>query len=100
MMAPRAFVDKRFMVLDHLNDQIIKTVDYLTRDHKQALAATVAKLDALSPLKVIQRGYAIAMNEEGVVVKNTNQLTVGGPIVIRLSDGQAECRVDNIIKEM
>ena len=57
------------------------------------MAATASKLDALSPLKVLGRGYAIGYNADGTVVDSVNQVTVGDALTLQLTDGTVSCRV-------
>jgi exodeoxyribonuclease VII large subunit len=63
-----------------------------------ASAATVSSLDArlhsLSPLAVLDRGYALVLNAEGGLVRSTLQLTHGDQVTTRLSDGAFTSRVE------
>ena len=63
----------------------------LSREQKR-FGECVAKLDALSPLAVLSRGFAIAMNDDGIV-KSAESLKSGDEFTLRLSDGERECRV-------
>ncbi|MDR3389099.1 MAG: exodeoxyribonuclease VII large subunit, partial [Rudaea sp.] len=49
--------------------------------------ALAARLEALSPLAVLDRGYALVMNLDGEVVRSTRQLTPGEPLLTRIADG-------------
>ena len=53
-----------------------------------------ASLDALSPLKVLARGYVIAGDREGKPVTSVSQLQPGDRISLRMKDGLAECKVE------
>lgn len=55
-----------------------------------------ASLDAMSPLHVLARGYAIASNADGEPIKTAEQLESGELINLRFSDGSADCRVETI----
>ncbi|HNQ16212.1 MAG TPA: exodeoxyribonuclease VII large subunit, partial [Pyrinomonadaceae bacterium] len=57
-----------------------------------------AKLDALSPLKVLGRGYAIAKDASGVVVRSVDDVLPGDNVQIRLSDGKLNTRVESAEK--
>lgn len=63
-----------------------------------ASAATVSSLDArlhsLSPLAVLDRGYALVLNAQGGLVRSTLQLTLGDQVTTRLSDGAFTSRVE------
>ena len=56
----------------------------------------VAKLDALSPLGVMARGYAIASEEDGTVIRTVKNMTPGKEFSLRLADGECDCVVKEI----
>ena len=79
-------------------------LDYLTRRFASAaqqqlgvadrrLAAVASKLDALSPLKVLGRGYAIGYGADGAVVDSVRQVRAGDDLTLQLTDGTVACRV-------
>ena len=79
-------------------------LDYLTRRFASAaqqqlgvadrrLAAAASKLDALSPLKVLGRGYAIGYSADGTVVDSVRQVRAGDDLTLQLTDGTVACRV-------
>lgn len=57
------------------------------------LAAAGARLDALSPLKVLARGYAVARDVEGRVLRRIVQLTPGLAFRLQVRDGEVTARV-------
>lgn len=62
-----------------------------TRQHQ--LAALCGKLDGLSPLKVLSRGYSIAENAQGEAITSVKQLAKGEIIRTKLVDGEVKSRV-------
>ena len=60
-----------------------------------ALAELVAKLDALSPLSVLARGYGVVSLGDKIV-SSVNDLSRGDRLSVRLSDGTAECIVESV----
>lgn len=60
----------------------------------QGVALRAARLDDLSPLAVLGRGYAIARTEQGSVVKRVAQVAVGDALSISVADGSLSCRVE------
>jgi exodeoxyribonuclease VII large subunit len=62
----------------------------------QRLGLTVASLDALSPLGVLQRGYAIAQDENGRLLRDTANVTVGDAVKVRLAKGRLTAEVKDI----
>ena len=65
----------------------------MLRPFADAVAAGAATLDALSPLKVLGRGYAIARDEQGHVISNASQVDRGAQITVRVASGTLEARV-------
>jgi exodeoxyribonuclease VII large subunit len=57
------------------------------------LAAHSARLDALSPLRVLGRGYAVARDENGRVLKRVAQLPPGKEFRLRVTDGEVDASV-------
>ena len=61
-----------------------------------SLARAAASLEALSPLKVLARGYAIARDEEGHVVSDASALQVGDQLSVLLGKGTAHTQVMSV----
>jgi exodeoxyribonuclease VII large subunit len=57
------------------------------------LTAHSAQLDALSPLRVLGRGYAVARDESGTILKRVAQLPAGKEFRLRVTDGEVNGRV-------
>ena len=55
-----------------------------------------ARLHTLSPLAVLERGYALVMDAKGGVVRSAKQVTAGDAVTTRLSDGTFTSRVEDI----
>jgi len=66
----------------------------LLAGEKGRLGKLAASLDALSPLKVLGRGYAIARSEDGMVITSPKQVEVGQALDLRLCEGSLTCRVE------
>lgn len=59
------------------------------------LATLIAKLDSLSPLKVLERGYSITYKQpDNIVIKNSAEISRGDSVLIRFKTGKAICTVD------
>ncbi len=97
-MASRAFARPMQMVNEQymLIDKFVKTLEYqITQklEQQKAKAQTmILKLDTLSPLKTLARGYGI-ITVEGKNAKSVTQLKKGAQIKIRLQDGEAKAKI-------
>ena len=61
--------------------------------YSRSLKICMAKLDALSPLSVLKRGFSIAENADGDIVRNAGQVSVGDDLRLRLGTGELGARV-------
>ncbi len=96
---PKAFTDKPFMHLDRLCEKLNASVHSDLLNRKNILAKNIVRLDALSPLKVMQRGFAYAQDDAGDVVSDIDQLKLKDHLTLRLANGKAGCIVDSIEKD-
>ncbi|MFO7263434.1 MAG: exodeoxyribonuclease VII large subunit [Bacillota bacterium] len=64
--------------------------------NQHRLAVHLRQMDALSPLKVMQRGYALVYSETGTLVRSTRQVHLGELLKVRLRDGVLDCQVYSI----
>ena len=67
-------------------------------DARARLAVAIASLDALSPLAVLKRGYAIASDELGKLLLDARNAQLGDAVHLRLSEGALRCRVEEVEK--
>jgi len=81
------YEDKR-LLLDHLTRQLSAMTQNRIGRQKQRFVALAAALDAMSPLKVLSRGYAIVQTTEGKVVRSCSDAEPGARIDIGLQDGK------------
>ena len=93
---PMTLVDNRRMELDRSRERLASAEEKILAVKRQRFVASTAKLEAMSPLKVLTRGYAIADDEKGNAIRSAGQLHNGDRITLRLSDGRANCRVEDV----
>jgi len=93
LRSPLFYVEERQMRLDMLTRALTSSSSSQLQRAAGRLAASAAKLDALSPLKVLGRGYAIPYKERSVV-KSVTDVQVGDRLAIRLCDGELACTVE------
>ncbi len=84
---PMTLIDERRQRCDELGIAAERAIQLKTERLGQKLAATAASLDALSPLKVLARGYSLTTNGDGTVVRSVNDAVVGQDLQTRVQDG-------------
>ena len=93
------FTEQRQLLLDHTIEKLFGSFDNKINSSESAFSKVTAKLDALSPLKVMSRGYLFARNDDGKIVKSVNDVQVDDKLLLKLCDGSAVCIVDNVESE-
>ena len=96
MQRPTGFIDQRRLELDSIRLRLDAAATGRLHRERQEFARLAAKLDALSPLKVLGRGYSIALDAEGRAVREAGQLKAGDKLDLRLSRGGAKCLVESV----
>ena len=95
LKSPAGYLQQRQKSLELLTNLLISAQNQnITRKNNQYIAA-VSKLDAMSPLKVLSRGYAMTQNQSGEVVRSNHQVEAGEQITVSLSDGKLSATVIN-----
>ncbi len=93
---PDTWLGGKRQMLDGLAEKLSSSYSRLVGAQQQRLSACAGKLDALSPLRVLGRGYAIAQDQNGNVVRRVAQTVPGDRLHLRVSDGVIQCRVEQI----
>jgi len=73
-------------------DRLTGALERRLERHTHELAALAGRLDALSPLKILDRGYAVARDSQGRVLKRVAQFTTGLAFRLRVTDGEVKAR--------
>lgn len=89
--------ETRFLALDSAAARLAVAMNGVVYKNKEALSAVAAKLDALSPLNVMSRGFALVKKDE-TMVKTVNTIKSGDEISVGFSDGGAVCEVKEVWK--
>ena len=80
--------------LQALHNHLHRGIDHLLHANAATLSSLDARLHSLSPLAVLDRGYALVLNANGSVVRSAAQLNPGDPLTTRLADGAFTSRVE------
>ena len=79
-----------------MNTRLLSAQNRSLSLRKQRFVGLTAKLDAMSPLKVLSRGYAIAQTGEGTVIRSVGQVQCGDQIDVSFSDGKLSATVTDV----
>ena len=96
LTSPEQYLLQRRKTLELIKGRIFTAQTRLIHMHKQRFIASTAKLDAMSPLKVLTRGYAMAENEDKVLVRSVKQTAPGDKLFVSVSDGLITTSVTDI----
>ena len=88
LRSPMNVLQDRRMLLDHLQKQLASAAQRQLAGKKQKLAALAAGMDAMSPLKVLARGYSMTKDAQGHVVTDASAVRPGDAITVTLSAGR------------
>lgn len=96
LQSPVSYLEQRRKNLELLKNKLISNQNQQINSAKARYIAMTSKLDAMSPLKVLTRGYAMAQREDGTVLRSVSQVETGDSITISVSDGRLCASVTEI----
>lgn len=92
-------VDEQSQYLDHLQQNLSDSMDNLLEKKRHQFTLLTAKLNALSPLAVMSRGYTITWKDTSIPVVNTESVAVGDTLTTAVSDGTITSIVSEVNKK-
>ena len=96
LQSPENYLNQKRRNLELLRNKLSAAAEQnLSRNSRRYIALT-AKLDAMSPLKVLTRGYAMAQREDGTLLRSAGQVQPGDRITIDFSDGRVSASVTQV----
>lgn len=96
LQSPVVYIEQRRKALELLNNRLAASGQQMVNRHRQRFLTYTAKLDAMSPLKVLTRGYAMAQQPDGEVIRSVKQVAPGDMITVRLGDGSIDAAVTQV----
>jgi exodeoxyribonuclease VII large subunit len=79
-----------------LRSRLDRSIERLVHSSASSLSALDARLHSLSPLAVLDRGYALVLSSDGALIRSTANLATGSAVTTRLSDGAFTSRVEAV----
>ena len=96
LQSPESYLQHRRKALELLENRLISGEVQQINRKKQRYIGLTAKLDAMSPLKVLTRGYAMAQQEDGSLIRSIGNVTSGDTVSISLADGSFTATVNEV----
>ncbi len=93
LKSPLAAFESRRKALELLQNRLVAAQNREISRARQRFVAQVSKLDAMSPLKVLTRGYAVAARADGTIIRSVGDVQPMDPITVRVSDGSIHANV-------
>ena len=91
---PRHYIDDKRLLLDYTQDRLCAATQRKISGGRERYARLAAALDAMSPLKVLGRGYAIARKDDGNIIKKASDVKPGERLTLRLQKDEVMCLVE------
>lgn len=98
-MASRVFkeplqkINERYILIDMKVKKMQNLINSKVKDDKTKMVEVIAKLDTLSPLKTLARGYSLTTDIDGKIIKSANNIKKDDELVIRFKDGKTNVKV-------
>lgn len=89
---PKQKINEQYILLDKIVKRMEYEITNKVKDEKTKMIKNIAKLDALSPLKTLSRGYTIT-EFEGKIVKSSQKLKVGDKVKLTFLDGNKQAQI-------
>ncbi len=91
---PMTYIDSKRTELDYVREKLISAAEKTNSANRHRFVSFASALDAMSPLKVLSRGYAIASKDDGQLVKSVYDVACGDKLQLNVNDGFIKCTVD------
>ena len=91
LRSPLRSIEEKRLLLDHRQERLLRCMERRMNTYRQSVGRLAASLDALSPFKVLSRGYSMTQKDDGSIVSTITQVNEGDALRVRLSDGTITC---------
>ncbi len=93
LLNPTVKLEEQQIYIDRLRQDFITRAERVMEQKKKELGILASKLDGLSPLGTLSRGYAVAKGADGRVVRSAKQVNIGDEMTVLLEDGAVKTQV-------
>ena len=91
LQSPLRSIQEKRLLLDYQQQRLVHGMERQVQASRERAGRLAAALEALSPFRVLGRGYSIAQKEDGTVLSSIEQVTAGEGLSLRLADGLVTC---------
>lgn len=91
--APMQPLNRKRQDLDLMTERMVSLTRHQLRLERERFAGILGKLDTLSPLATLKRGYAIARKNSGLIIKRVDEVAIGESIAVSLASGSLKCQI-------
>ena len=96
LKSPINYINDRRLQVDYVQHRLTAAFSETVQRKHRSFAALTAKLDAMSPLKVLARGYSMASDGQGTLLRSVKQIKPGDRLTVRFADGSASAVVEEV----
>lgn len=93
LRSPTGYLDQKRKALELLQNRLVSAQTRTVEQKNRQFVGLTSKLDAMSPLKVLTRGYAMVQNGEDEVVRSVKQIRTGDQLKVTFGDGRLSATV-------
>ena len=97
LLSPQRRIEQYFSITEMLQERLNKSISYKLTGLVGGVVSLASRLESVSPLKTLERGFAVVMNENFETVKAASSVSVGDKIGVCFSDGELKCTVTDIL---
>ena len=95
--SPASQVRRDLAILPQWRSRLTAAIDHMLTQNMQLTRSTLLRLNGLSPLAILERGYAILeTGPKHQIIRDVGQIAVGDEVVARLANGQVRCTVNGV----
>lgn len=98
LRSPINYLNDQRLRLDYTHRRLGAASTKLLNKNREQFVRLTAKLDAMSPLKVLGRGYSVTLNEKGQLVKSVKAVKRGESLTVQMSDGKLTAQVQEVFE--
>ena len=90
---PLQKINENYMLIDKYTKLLENSMNLKVKEKKTYMVEWISRLDALSPLKTLTRGYVMATNEQGKIIKSVKEVNSEDKVSLRFTDGEKKAQI-------